>query len=114
MPIVSSTLIRPREGYCGGDGLGDGVVVGAGVVVAAGVVVGVGDGTGPETFGTWAAAGTAPASEKVVTTGTATAAPTAMRRRKTRRSSVPGSGLFSCSTMIPTSLVTQSYSLTTV
>jgi len=67
-------------------------VVGAGVVVAAGVVAGAGVvvGTGPETFGTWAAAGTAPASEKVVTTGTATAAPTAMRRRKTRRSSVPG------------------------
>jgi hypothetical protein len=27
---------------------------------------------------------------------------------------VPGPGLFSCSTMTPTSLVTQSYSLTTV
>ena len=93
--------------------VGGGVVDAAGVVVAAGVVAGV-VGTGPETFGTWAAAGTAPASEKVVTTGTATAAPIAIRRRKTRRSSVPGSGLFSCSTMTPTSLVTQSYSLTTV
>jgi hypothetical protein len=83
--------VDPPRSYCGtaGDGEGDGDGDGDGVV--AGVVAGVvGGGVGPETFGTWAAAGTAPASEKVVTTGTATAAPTAMRRRKTRRSSVPG------------------------
>jgi hypothetical protein len=59
---------------------GDTVVVGAAVVGAAVV-------TSPDMFGVCADAGSTPASWKLVTTGTATAAPVTTRRRKTRRCS---------------------------